>query len=76
MMGRKNPRQCCRVRCPVLIVYGDDDRLLPKESFRWLADSLPDAALVGLKDCGHGVVWGQGDRLLSLVENFLSDSGR
>jgi pimeloyl-ACP methyl ester carboxylesterase len=39
--------------CPVLLVWGDLDRLVPVRGARELADSLPDGKLVVLPGIGH-----------------------
>lgn len=42
------------VRCPVLILHGDDDRNAPLEASRALAAARPDWEFVILQGCGHG----------------------
>lgn len=41
------------VEMPVLVVTGAEDRVVPPESSRRLAEALPDAELVVLEGCGH-----------------------
>src|SRR5262249_37456804 len=41
------------VRCPVLMWYGTEDRLVPLARGVWLAEYLPDARLVGGDVGGH-----------------------
>lgn len=38
---------------PALVIAGDDDRIVPTEESVRLAETLPDAELVILPDCGH-----------------------
>jgi pimeloyl-ACP methyl ester carboxylesterase len=38
---------------PVLVITGDDDRIVPTEQSVRLASELPDAKLVVIPDCGH-----------------------
>lgn len=38
---------------PVLVITGDDDRVVPTEQSVRLAGELPDAELVVIPDCGH-----------------------
>jgi pimeloyl-ACP methyl ester carboxylesterase len=38
---------------PVLVITGDDDRIVPAEQSVRLAGELPDAELVVIPDCGH-----------------------
>lgn len=42
-----------RVRCPVLILHGDDDRVLSISASRKLAAARPDWEFVALEGCGH-----------------------
>jgi len=41
------------IRCPVLIVNGDEDAVTPLSGARQLADRLPGARLEALGRCGH-----------------------
>jgi pimeloyl-ACP methyl ester carboxylesterase len=38
---------------PVLVITGDDDRIVPTEESIRLADELPSATLVVIPECGH-----------------------
>jgi pimeloyl-ACP methyl ester carboxylesterase len=38
---------------PVLVITGDDDRLIPAENTIAAAGEIPGAELVVIKDCGH-----------------------
>jgi pimeloyl-ACP methyl ester carboxylesterase len=38
---------------PVLVITGDDDRLIPAESTIAAADEIPEAELVVITNCGH-----------------------
>jgi pimeloyl-ACP methyl ester carboxylesterase len=38
---------------PTLVITGDNDRIVPPENSRELAEDIPGASLVVLKDCGH-----------------------
>jgi pimeloyl-ACP methyl ester carboxylesterase len=41
------------VRCPVLLWYGNEDRMAPPKHARWFDESLPDARLVMWEGEGH-----------------------
>ncbi len=59
------------LQLPVLVITGDDDRIVPTEQSIRLAEELPDAELVVIPECGHipqeecPEVW------LAAVEDFL-----
>jgi pimeloyl-ACP methyl ester carboxylesterase len=42
-----------QLRCPVLVMCGDDDQLTPPERSREIASLIPDARLVMVPRCGH-----------------------
>jgi pimeloyl-ACP methyl ester carboxylesterase len=47
------PRRLSEVGMPVLVLSGDDDRIVPMENSIRLARELPEARLVILPNCGH-----------------------
>jgi pimeloyl-ACP methyl ester carboxylesterase len=60
------------VRVPVLIVWGQNDRLLPPADAPILAEAFPDARVLLLENCGHAVVWDRADALATAVKDFLA----
>lgn len=42
-----------KVKVPTLILWGEEDRLIPVEAGRWLAKTLPDNRLVTFPKVGH-----------------------
>lgn len=42
-----------KVAVPTLILWGEEDRLIPVEAGRWLAKTMPDATLVTYSKVGH-----------------------
>lgn len=62
-----------RVRCPVLIVWGAQDRLLPPDyAHRW-AELLPHARLSFVADAGHLPLVEQPAAFLDAVRGFLAE---
>jgi pimeloyl-ACP methyl ester carboxylesterase len=47
------PERLDELTLPVLVITGDDDRIVPTEQSIRLAGELPDATLVVLEACGH-----------------------
>lgn len=47
------PVQLGDIKLPVLVVTGDDDRIVPTQSTIRLAGELPNARLVVIPNCGH-----------------------
>lgn len=57
---------------PVLVIHGDDDRLVPVASGEWYSRVLPRARLEVMKDAGHWLQIEHHDHFVSLVRNFLT----
>lgn len=55
--GRKPPADLSVVKHPVLVVNGDDDRMVPTTNTRDLARRLPNSKLIIYPDAGHGGVF-------------------
>jgi pimeloyl-ACP methyl ester carboxylesterase len=55
--GHKQPADLSVVRQPVLVVNGDDDRMVPTVNSRDLARRLPNSSLTIYPDAGHGGVF-------------------
>ena len=54
LMRRPDARvQLPALRCPVLVICGDTDRLTPPDCSREIAALVPGAELVWVPDCGH-----------------------
>lgn len=64
--------QLIRLQMPVLVLTGDDDRIVPTEQSVRLAGELPDAELVIFPNCGHVPQEECPDLFLEAVEEFLS----
>jgi pimeloyl-ACP methyl ester carboxylesterase len=59
------------VRVPSLIVWGDDDKVVPISAGRRFLSALPDARLEVVKSCGHCVDMEQPEALAKLVTDFI-----
>jgi pimeloyl-ACP methyl ester carboxylesterase len=58
---------------PVLVITGDDDRIVPTANSIELADALPVAGLVVVPDCGHLPHEEEPEAFLEAVRNFLDE---
>ncbi|MGQ9833574.1 MAG: alpha/beta fold hydrolase [Candidatus Villigracilaceae bacterium] len=56
---------------PTLVITGDDDRIVPTEQSLQLADTLPNAALVVIPQCGHLPHEEHPDLFMQAVTDFL-----
>jgi pimeloyl-ACP methyl ester carboxylesterase len=61
------------LRVPILLVTGDDDRVVPTAATVRLADSLQDARLVVARGCGHVAHEECTETFVRAVTTFLDD---
>lgn len=59
------------ISCPVLILTGDCDRLVPSWNAKRLSQSIPGSCFQVIKNCGHLPHEETPDEFLSAVANFL-----
>lgn len=62
-----------RIRCPTLVIGGEDDPMHPIESQADLAAALPPSLVQfeRFADCGHGVVPDAPERAMALLREFI-----
>lgn len=59
------------ISCPVLIVTGDSDRLVPSWNAERLSRAIPGSRLEVIKKCGHLPQEEKAEEFLSIVDRFL-----
>jgi pimeloyl-ACP methyl ester carboxylesterase len=74
MYGQSLPHLLGGVRAPALVVWGDDDRIVPKSAGELYARSLPRARLATVAQAGHFVDLEQPDALARLVTDFIDEN--
>jgi pimeloyl-ACP methyl ester carboxylesterase len=57
---------------PILVITGDDDRIVPTEQSKKLAGELPKAVLRIIQQCGHVPHEECPDKFMQVMEEFLS----
>ena len=69
-------RRLPELQCPLRIVYGRDDRILPDvaRTMRRVQRDLPQAELTELPDCGHFLQEDAGERVGELLAAFFDAS--
>jgi pimeloyl-ACP methyl ester carboxylesterase len=60
------------VRAPALVVWGDDDRIVPRSCAERYVQSLPRARLDVIDGCGHCVAMERPAVLAGLIEQFVA----
>lgn len=73
--GQKKPADLSVVTQPVLVVNGDDDRMVPTPNSHDLARRLPNSTLVIYPDAGHGGVFQHHADFVPRALEFLARQG-
>ncbi len=60
------------IACPTLVLAAEDDRIMPPERARAMAETIPDARLVVVEGSGHVLVVEHPDRFVSECLAFLA----
>lgn len=71
--GSKPPleKRLHEISCPVLIVTGDSDRIVPSWNAQRLAQAIPGSHLEVIKHCGHLPHEEKVEEFVSVVEKFV-----
>jgi pimeloyl-ACP methyl ester carboxylesterase len=59
------------IKCPVLIIWGEEDKWLPLEQARTLHQLIPNSKLVTVPETGHLIIEERPDVLVRDIKNFL-----
>ena len=62
------------IACPVLVICGADDGMVPPENSRALARAIPGARLELIPQCGHLPMLEQPETVRDLVFEFLASA--
>ena len=60
-----------RVKSPALIIWGDDDKLIPTAYAEEWASRIKDARVVIIKECGHMMMFEKEDEFVRAIKEFL-----
>ena len=74
IMSRPDSRPgLARIRCPTLVIVGDGDVLTPPERAEEIANGIPDARLIVIRDSGHLSTLEQPAAVARSMVEFLSE---
>nr|WP_319377459.1 alpha/beta hydrolase [uncultured Methanoregula sp.] len=62
------------IRCPVLVITGTDDVIIPPGNARILADRIPNAELAGFPGAGHGLQYQCPEQLGRTIIRYLVET--
>ncbi|NLW39869.1 MAG: alpha/beta hydrolase [Tissierellia bacterium] len=60
-----------QIKCPALVVCGEDDILKPVKFSKIIADRIPNSEFVVIPDCGHVTIFEKPDVLNSILLGFI-----
>ena len=62
------------IAAPTLILWGEQDALLPREEQEWRAAAIPDATLRVYPETGHAVHWDRPEEVVRDLEAFMKET--
>ena len=62
------------IKCPALIVAGENDSAVPLHHARMLAQGISGAELLVMPNAGHELIWTHGMELMTAIRTFLAKS--
>jgi pimeloyl-ACP methyl ester carboxylesterase len=71
MYSQTLPHLLASVKAPALVVWGDDDRVVPPSAAKRYVEALPEAKLEIVRSCGHCIDMEQPETLARLVTGFI-----
>ena len=71
MYSQTLPHLLGAVRAPALVIWGDDDKIVPPSAGKRYVEALPNAKLEIVKGSGHCVDMEQPETLAKLVTDFI-----
>lgn len=60
---------------PLLVIWGDDDRILSPDGLRVIKEHRPDTTTIMMKDMGHAPMIEAPEETANLIKQFLKDNG-
>jgi pimeloyl-ACP methyl ester carboxylesterase len=74
MYNQSLPHLLGGVRAPALVVWGDNDKIVPRSAGQQYAALLPKARFEVVRSSGHCVEMEQPEQLARLVRSFVAEN--
>jgi len=71
-LAAMQPADCAKIRCPALLVTGDEDAVAPPQSVRMMGAKIDASRVEVLRGCGHWAPVEKPEECISLLSKFLS----
>jgi len=65
-------RRLGEIRCPVLVITGSEDRMMPPDNSKLLAEGVPGAELYMVEGAGHSFFFEKPDEVNRILIDFFS----
>ena len=65
--------EAATIKCPTLVLLGEKDTLLPKDSGNSTRDTIPHSELKIIKGAGHAPFISHPDEFLKIIKQFIND---
>tara|TARA_B100001989_G_scaffold56731_1_gene37574 strand:+ start:1942 stop:2754 length:813 start_codon:yes stop_codon:yes gene_type:complete len=62
-----------QIKCPALLLLGEDDRMTPPKGTKELAEALPNSETIILEGAGHMMMTEQPDQTIEILSNFFNN---
>ena len=72
-MDCSNQQLRWRIACPTMLVWGDNDALVPRREQEALTEQIPQAMVRMFPGAGHAVHWEAPEGFASLVQRFVEE---
>jgi pimeloyl-ACP methyl ester carboxylesterase len=72
----KLPKRLARVQCPTLLVWGENDRLVPPAYGEAYQKHLPHAKMKRIPACGHLAMFECEEEFVSIISEFAKEIGK
>jgi pimeloyl-ACP methyl ester carboxylesterase len=72
----KLERRLYRVTAPTLVIWPDDDKVIPRAHAERYVERIPDARLEVIEDCGHALYGEKPEEIAAAVLAFTNGAGR
>ena len=70
--GQGGIRDLDQVKCPVLVAWGQKDRMLPRKRYSKAFQAIPDVQMTVLDDVGHVAMWDNPQLVADTVLKFIA----
>ena len=64
-------KAAANVHCPTLCILGDQDKMVPLDKGKKMAESIKNSQLEVIKECGHMIIFEKAFEMREIVKSFI-----